>query len=359
MKKRKLDQCLPTVVRESMLGWLGTQEVGRWRSTCHAYKKDLAAFVNIHFEPQIYIPNRVESVRIGRRFNKFEHLPNLKEITCCGFGFTDEVLAAASRCPKLETIKIVNGVNVTDAGIAHLSSLTNLKVFHLGNAPGLTDLAFAQLPPLQEFSMWRCKKITRVGIANILALNSLTTLDLGTNNGSAENVDQLVKLHNLRHLSFLGNWLSNTDFEKIATLCRLASLELAWCQSVTSDGLQHVAKLLNLEKLVLTQMELTNDNLASFAQCSRLQILSLSPCRAVTDAGLEHLTQLSNLESLSLDDCSIADAGLRHLGKMDTLRELNLRWCDKITVAGLNHVDHVKQVQVTHCFNVSDRIINC
>lgn len=359
MKKRKLDQCLPTVVRESVLGWLGTQEVGRWRSTCHAYKKDLAAFVKIHFEPQIYILNRVESVRIGKRFKKFEHLPNLKEITCCGSGFTDEVLAAASRCPKLETIKIVNGADLTDAGIAHLSSLTNLKVFHLGNAPGLTDAAFAQLPPLREFFMWRCKKITRVGIANILALNSLTTLDLGTNNGSAENVDQLVKLHNLRHLSFLGNWLSNTDFEKIATLCGLASLELAWCQSVTSDGLQHVAKLLNLEKLVLTQMELTNDNLASFAQCSRLQILSLSPCRAVTDAGLEHLSQLSNLESLSLDDCSITDAGLRHLGNLDSLRELNLRWCDNITVVGLNHVDHVEKVQVTHCLNVPDFIINC
>lgn len=350
MKRQKLDHHLPTVVRESLLGWLTPKDLGRWRSTCRAFAKDLAAFPVIYFGSQMYLPARVETILINSRCDKFDHLPNLKEIHCRGDEFTDQMLAQTNKCPLLHTLKIGKGSNLTDAGMAHLSFLDNLKVLEFGGAALLTDASFAQLPPVEHLSVWWCKKITHVGVCHIFSMESLVKLELITMRGVPECFDKLSLLRNLRHLTVCDcPWLVDAGFEQIANLSELRELEVSSCTWVTSEGLQHIARLLKLEKLLLADMRVADDTLACIAQCVGLRLFSLERCFSVTERGFNHVAQLSNLEHFSLEHCSITDAGLLGLKSLPKLHTLNLRWCHHITPLGLEHVSHVTNLEVAQC----------
>ena len=121
--------------------------------------------------------------------------------------------------------------------------------------------------------------------------------------------------------------ITDTFLEDVFSSCdklKILALNLAWCDQITDDGLQHISKLQNL------------------------QSLKLNGCYKITDTGLEHISNLEKLQTLNLYRCdNVTDKGLQHISKLQNLQSLKLIWCDKITDTGLKHISNLKNLEVS------------
>jgi hypothetical protein len=154
---------------------------------------------------------------------------------------TDEGLRHIGKLTGLEKLFIWDARGVTDAGVAHLADLKNLKNVHINNS-NLTDeglAALSQLPRVETLSLQgnrfsdaglarlagaeRLKGlylglgrvgITDAGLAHLTTFRRLEVLDLQGSSVTVRGLEQLKVLPNLKEL-----WLSNsvgTDAEKRA-----------------------------------------------------------------------------------------------------------------------------------------------
>ena len=94
--------------------------------------------------------------------------------------FTDAGLAHLARLKNLKKLNISYSGGVTDAGLAHLKVLANLETLTIGFCPKLTDAGLAHLQGLTKLEDLTLNGllITDAGLANLKALPELRRLDL-------------------------------------------------------------------------------------------------------------------------------------------------------------------------------------
>ena len=121
----------------------------------------------------------------------------------------------------------------------------------------ITDSVLRNLPSYRYLDLTRCKRITDAGLAHISTLTSLQHLDLDnctriTDAGLAH----LSTLTSLQHLD-LNNCTRITDagLAHISTLTSLQHLYLSFCPSITDAGLAHLSTLTSLQHLNLYQLQ--------------------------------------------------------------------------------------------------------
>jgi hypothetical protein len=179
---------------------------------------------------------------------------------------------SSSRLAEVKSLYL-SGMQVTDAGLAHLSGLSSLHILNLdGTQVGDAGLAhLSGLSSLQDLYL----NATQVGDAGLAHLSGLASL----------------------HVLYLDcTQVGDAGLAQLSRLSSLKSFGLASTQ-VTDAGLAHLSRLLSLEWLDLTGTQ-------------------------VGDAGLAHLSGLSSLRALVLESTQVGDAGMAHLSGLSSLRFL-------------------------------------
>lgn len=180
--------------------------------------------------------------------------------------------------------------NVTDAELAPLSGITELRFLRIDRRTLITDAGLVHLKPLEK----------------------------------------------LERLSLIETSVTDAGLIHLKGLTELRRLNLSGTQ-VTGTGLVHLRMLRKLEELNLSSTQVTNEGLARLLKSLPvLRELNLWNTQ-VTDAGLVHLTGLTNLEHLSLNNTSVSDAGLVHLKGLTNLEYLSLN-NTSVTRAGANEL---------------------
>lgn len=213
-------------------------------------------------------------------------------LTAANATVTDDDLARLVGLVKLERL-LLDDVKITDAGLAHLSTLTGLKTLRVTDqTPGHATIGDD-------------------GIASLAVLSDLEELLLRSVNATDAAAETLAKLSKLKMLN-LG------------------------ATQMTDAGVERLADLPNLDSLRLGGSKLTDKSLEHFAKMSKLRHLLIHDA-PVTDAGLPHLLALENLESLYIDRTQVTEAGLSELAEKKPAWHIHL---NDAHVAGEHGHDH-------------------
>ncbi|MGI9470700.1 MAG: leucine-rich repeat domain-containing protein [Rubripirellula sp.] len=138
----------------------------------------------------------------GESFDKLaERFPNLTELVLYDTKCTDEAMRQVGKLRRLEYLD-VDGTNITNLGVAHLSDLTNLQTLDLQRT-AISDPAIKSLSKMTKLSELRLNE-TQVDGSGLIHLQKLPKLETLTMDGTRltdQQIPILVKLTRLRSLS--------------------------------------------------------------------------------------------------------------------------------------------------------------
>lgn len=149
---------------------------------------------------------------------------------------------------------------------------------------------------------------------------------------TAEYIDQVAKLPNLRGLSLADTFPDPSILGRLAKIKNLEHLDLGNYVRLTDEVARTLAPLKKLRTLIALNSSITNAGAAILAKFTELRTLRLGT-RRVTAAGFQSLGKLTKLEILSLEKAD--DAAVRHLSGLNRLRRLDLSGT-KVTGRGMD-----------------------
>jgi Leucine rich repeat/Leucine Rich repeat len=168
-------------------------------------------------------------------------------------------------------------------------------------------------------------------------------------------VKGLAALRNLRHITFLGDILTDVIFGELAGLPHLEGLSLIRCRRVTDAGISVIARLKNLRTIRLFDSSLTGDYVKHLGRLEKLTSLGLS--NIGDDILMQIVARLNNLQDLDLSYGSVTGAGLKGLAGSKHLRRLNLSYSSMITDADLQELDTLKslrEIDLSGCTTITN-----
>jgi serine/threonine protein kinase/WD40 repeat protein len=182
----------------------------------------------------------------------------------------------ADNLPGKPVIEVdLRGTKTTDADLALLAPLTELRKLELGNT-----------------------QVTGPGLRHLAPLTKLELLRLEQTPVTDEGLKDLAGLRQVRSLSLEGTDVTDAGMKSVAALDRLIALNLG-STKVTDAGLKELTGLAHLNWLALYETAITDAAVPDLAKFKQLRELTLSGSR-VTDAGLKELARLSNQNTLNV-----------------------------------------------------------
>ncbi len=287
------------------------------------------------------------------------HLQSLSLFTEHGTSkICGEGLYHVKNLPQLEELRLHNAP-ITDAGLAQLGELAQLKALHLSNwasewpsdqPPRVTDAGLRHLGKLTKLESLNLTGtymngtlMTDMSLEHLKELTALRSLVLTWTDVTHAGLRHLTGLTELRELQLSGKHLIGPGLKHLKELKRLSILCLS--EGIIGEGnfdatydkyLVHLAGLTRIERLALSGYSVTDAAMKYVAVMPNLQDLSLNAAMGVTDGGLERLKKLNNLRSLDLSSCGgITDSGLENLKRFTHLESLNLSNTPRLTTAGV------------------------
>lgn len=216
----------------------------------------------------------------------------------------DEVLALLSTQKGLRHLYLQKH-QATDGGLAGLRGLTRLEDLYIRDAYDVSD----------------------AGMAHLEGLGNLKSISIYGSKVTDAGLLRLAQLHRMKHLYLSGHPFSDRGLAAVESMERLTSVWVGGRPDapsrITDEGLAVVADLDDLEELGLCCSQVTDEGLRHLANLRKLRKLQLSDC-AITDEGLAHIAHLDNLEWLLLSGTRVSDAGLQHLTGLKKLSRLDL-----------------------------------
>lgn len=245
---------------------------------------------------------------------------------------TDADLDRVASMRGLERLRLAQ-TRVTDAGLARLRSLENLRELDLYFAEFFTDDGIAALRNCRKLERLNLRgtRVTSRVLESIAKLESLRELDLSYTQIDDSNFDLLADLPQLERLAAGGTRIGPLAITSLKLVPKLRHLDLSGMQRVDSGHwgitlnaavLEELGALENLVSLNLSGAVL-NDIGADKPGLKVEERQSLE--------GLDRLARLRNLEQLDLSRTPVNAAGLRALAALPRVRELRLTRARQIT----------------------------
>jgi protocatechuate 3,4-dioxygenase beta subunit len=231
--------------------------------------------ISIHFGEDLHQLGKAIRLEQGL-LSRIEKFPHLNVMWLIGGPIADDWLKPLRGHQRLEELNIIYAKTMTAAGVAHLTTLPNLKKFSIVGYH-IDDKALhevGQFPKLEEFTVGGV--FTDAGIAHF-----------------AEHLQERATIKSL-HIGALRD------------------------SKITDEALRHVSALAGLQEFMIY---------------NSAEIGMISPSQ-FTDAGLKHLSALTKLHTLKIGGEKITDAGLVHLGELKNLKSLSLE-STSVTPAGI------------------------
>ena len=243
--------------------------------------------------------------------------------------YTDKGLAELAKCRLLEELSI-GSIGITDAGMEHITKLTNLK----------------------DLNLFGCDNVTDKGVAKLRTLKSLTSLNISHAEVTFSGLAQLNSLSNLTRL-YVDNLKRGGAMLDLSGLTNLENVSLGfehYSEDAFSDAdLMGLANLKKLKWLQIGPRNYTDKGMAYLAQLPNIERLGIGGS-GLTDEGLKHLTNMKKLNHLSIigrfdtnkrdftSGGNITDKGLRYLGELKMLRFLNIYTDNTFSAAAIQRL---------------------
>lgn len=232
-------------------------------------------------------------------------LENLKYLWVGGSSkspLTDKSLSSVAKLKKLEKL-CIGGAGFSDEGMDHIAGLGNLKELALFKADLLTNDGLAKLGRLKYLTRLSLPRRSKVSLAGLKPLNSLT---------------------NLKHLKISG---IIQDYS-VMDIFGLTSLEnftliLGDDASFQDADLACLANLKQMKRLQLCSPGIGDKGLGHLRGLANLQFLNISKSN-ITDAGLKKLVNMHKLSRIIIRGGHFTDEGLRSLENLPSLGDLQL-----------------------------------
>lgn len=192
-------------------------------------------------------------------------------------------------------------------GLSHLANLRSLEVLRIQTGDPLSDADVAGLEPLQNLKdlLLAGSCVGERGLASIGRLRRLERLDVDVLTRSSLN--HLNGLANLEYLQVHGPWDERAGLAE------------------ADEGTLDLSKLKKLKDLNLTLLPLKDGDLAFLRHLTSLENLMIQPTTPVEGASLRHLGGLPELNRLFVTNLSNCSGGeLVALNQLPKLRSLTL-----------------------------------
>ncbi|KAL7222378.1 hypothetical protein ACSBR1_024137 [Camellia fascicularis] len=251
---------------------------------------------------------------------------SLLSVDLSGSDVTDSGLIHLKSCTNLQALNFNYSDQISDHGLAHIRGLSNLTTlsFRRNNqitAQGLN--VFAGLINLLKLDLERCPGI-HGGLVHLKGLAKLESLNIKCCNCITDaDMKPLSGLTNLKELQISCSKVSDYGISFLGGLHKLSLLNMEGCPAVTAACLDSLAAIPALLYLNLSRCNLSDDGCEKFSGLRNLKVLNLG-FNDISDACLVHMRGLTNLESLNLDSCRIDDEGLVNLTGHCSLSSLYL-----------------------------------
>lgn len=274
---------LPTSLMSFVLSW-AIDTIADWRAL---------RLVSVSFCKACLQPEAQGGVELSVRRNPLAQRDRSNPAFEVPSVSTDQFLLAM--CPVLRGLRGLclrqrdsihsRGTDVTDLGLAALSSLVALQTLDLSRSWKISNAGLASLSSLSvlhSLNLNQCG-VHDVGVALLSSLTALRTLRLA---GWCEEDEWDVATQ-----SYLG--LNDAGVASLCALTNLCSLELS-CRAFTDVGVASLSSLINLHTLNLSGCNyITDEGLASLSPLRKLRNLDLCDCTGITTQGIASLSLAS------------------------------------------------------------------
>ena len=247
----------------------------------------------------------------------------------------------------LRKLDLLRNDDITDAGLMHLSNLTNLEVlFIIGT--GTTDAGLAHLKGMTKLSsIWMGgPHFTDAGLAHLKGKEHLTNLSIPGTSVTDAGFEQF-KDKRFREIDLSGTRITDKSLSHIGRMTDLLTLNLA-NTDVTQSGLDNLVDLTKLKAVDLSGIEIADQWLENLKNLENLWGLTLNNTK-ITGSGLKFLEHLP-ISFLSISDNEIEDAALQSLGGF---RNLEFLFVDNTKITG-PELEHLKDLTELMVISVSN-----
>lgn len=261
--------------------------------------------------------------------NAVRHLPALRKLRSFSFGnveLVDETLRIVGQLKNLEKLKALYATNVTDAGIAHLANLHQLKTLLLVGM-SVTDESLPILGGFRSLEILALNnsRVSDSGLVHLQNLTNLREIALRQCSGITDRgMPRLSNLPRLEYLDLSGANVTSTGFEHLKQLTRMRRLRMSNNRELGDGALRVIASFNQLEELCLGNTKVTAEGVRRLATLKKLRVLDLSDNSGVTDEAIAHLAGLASLEELNLHNTKASPTAIKHLAQLKRLRILDL-----------------------------------
>jgi len=222
----------------------------------------------------------------------------------------------------------LRGCAVSNAGIAHLTGLKNLRALRLSGKSGVTtvdDGAMADIGKLTKMKallldfLW----VSEDGLARLKGCQHLEEIYLARTLAGDEAMAMLQHFPKLRKLRISATQITGKGLAALSKLRQLEDLDISECSQLFDSDLAPLAAMTQLKRLNLWRDAITDVGVAHLAPLSKLEWLNLDNTQ-LTNAGLAHLAGMRKLTFLHLGSTSVSDTGLTYLQGLTSLNDLKL-----------------------------------
>jgi hypothetical protein len=233
----------------------------------------------------------------------------------------DGLMAQIGRLDRLESIRLTGTRSVTDAGLAHMKGLTNLRSIQFDET-GITGRGLRHIwgLPRLEILFLEGNDIADDGLAHLAGMTTIKHLNLRSPRITDAGLANLEELANIEGIQLRSPLITDTGLARLAKLKRLRSILL---MDARVRDLRPFGELPDLMSIGLWAVPIEDVDLIPLGKLRNLKALNLVDAK-ITDAGLSHIEGLTNLEVLSLQGNRITDAGLPRLYALAKCKRLDL-----------------------------------
>jgi hypothetical protein len=221
----------------------------------------------------------------------------IESLSLVSTSITDDGVKPLTRLKKLKRLSLSN-TKVGNTGMEHLAEMGQLEHLYLSKTT-ITDDGLrivGNFPLLSYLALANNKDLTDEGVKHLTSLSNLSELGILRTSISLKSLDFLSSLKTLRILGIQDSTSAVDHLHHVRKLENLESLSLGDVK-VTDDQLDHVVALPKLKRLIIDDSDLSADGISKLKQARSLMELSLPE-----DAPREAVQKLQDaLPMLSID----------------------------------------------------------